>query len=236
MRYKKIEVKYWTNTEGEDFQGSEKFLSEVNTDYYLKITKFRSDANGGGNHELLIKITEDISLLELAKSYVEDGVKLAIGILINNMFKEIKILFGKNKNLRPGIEELVLDFKDCKVRVYKIFDGGIESSIYEIIDRLCTLYYSEGISFDDTKTIHIPIFNHRDSYNLCNYKVKLNVDENITNFTRENYFEYWGISKNNKNKYVYNLRQKKFKKQIFYTQNSYNKLYEKKYFKIQPIK
>ncbi|GAB2797722.1 hypothetical protein GCM10027275_49070 [Rhabdobacter roseus] len=85
MRYKKIDIEYWTYPEGDDFKDISEFAKGVDQDYLLTLSKKRTDACGGGLYDLIIKVTEDISLLDLAKSYAEDGVKVAIGYSLKKM-------------------------------------------------------------------------------------------------------------------------------------------------------
>ncbi|WP_411377466.1 hypothetical protein ACLHWS_11825 [Flavobacterium psychrophilum] len=101
MQNTKINIKYWTNPEGEDFKGISVLF---NTNYLLKINKKRTDTCGGGLYDIVIKITEDISFIELAKSYLEDGLKVLIGLAIKPVFVSLKKLFKTNKVLNPSIQ------------------------------------------------------------------------------------------------------------------------------------
>src|SRR5690606_21566959 len=148
---------------------------DVDQNYLLTLSKKRTDACGGGLYDFIIKITEDISLLELAKSYAEDGVKVVIGYSLKKIFDSTKVLFEKNKELNPSIEELIIDYKDCKVRIYNIYKNGIEECFDEIMEQLCILRLSDKKFFKKIETIHLPIFNQKDWYKLCDYRVLLNV-------------------------------------------------------------
>lgn len=226
MRYKKIDIEYWTYPEGDDFKDIDDFVKNIDQDYFLTLNKKRTDGLGGGLYDFIIKITEDISLLELSKSYAEDGVKIIIGYSLKKIFDSTKALFEKNKEFNPSIEELVIDYKDCKVRIYNIYENGIEDCFDDIMEQLCVLRLTDKGFFKKIKTIHLPIFNSKDWYKICDYRVKLNVDEPLTNLTKKDFFNYWGISKK-KNNYVYNLKNKKLFKQKFYTQKTYDKLFNK---------
>ena len=226
MRYKKIVIEYWTNPDGDDFKAVNKFVKNINQDYLLTLNKKRTDACGGGLYDFIIRITEDISLLELAKSYAEDGVKIIIGYSLNKIFDSTKALFEENKEYSSSIEELVIDYKDCKVRIYNIYKNGIEECFEDILKHLCDFRLSDKKFFNKIKTIHLPIFNNNDLYEICDYRVKLNVDEPLVNLIKKDFFNYWGISKE-KNKYVYDLNNKKIFKQKFYTQKSYDKKFDK---------
>ncbi|MCK9337590.1 MAG: hypothetical protein M0P43_07155 [Arcobacteraceae bacterium] len=226
MRQKKIVIEYWTDPDGDDFRDINEFVKNINQDYFLTLNKKRTDACGGGLYDFIIKITEDISLLELAKSYAEDGVKIIIGYSLKKIFDSTKALFEKNKEFSPSIEELVIDYKDCKVRIYNIYENGIEECFDDIMKELCDLKLADKKFFKKIKTIHLPIFNNNDLYKICDYRVKLNVDEPLTNLTNKDFFNYWGISKQ-KHKYVYDVKNKKVFKQKYYTQKTYDKIFDK---------
>lgn len=222
--YKSIKIEYWTFPEGQDFEGIEEFVYEIDKDYFLTVSKKRTDALGGGLYELIIEISEDLSLIELAKSYLEDGIKLYIGYQAKEIFKTIKKLFKKNKALNPSVEQIVVKFKDCKVIFYEVYKNGIEENFEIVILELIKVASENKKLFKKAKRVHVPIFNHKDSYNICDYRVKLNVDENITNFQKDDYLNFWGI-KTKKKHLVYNVTKKKLTSKKFYTQNTYDKLF-----------
>jgi len=225
MRHKKIELEYWTYPEGNDFDKMDEFVDSVDKDYFLSINKKRTDALGGGLYEFIVKITEDISLLELAKSYAEDGIKILIGFSLKAIFTNVKELFHQNKKLGPAIQEITLDFKDCKIKIYEIYKNGIEESFDEIMEQLFIFRLENKKLFKKIKMIHIPILNHRDNYDLCDYRVKLNVDETVHEFSKQDYLNFWGIT-TKKKKIIYNVSDKKIIKEKFYTQKAYDKLFD----------
>ncbi|GAB2802963.1 hypothetical protein GCM10027275_56390 [Rhabdobacter roseus] len=94
------------------------------------------------------------------------------------------------------------------------------------MEQLCVLRLSDKKLFKKIKTIHLPIFNFKDWYKICDYRVLLNIDEPITKLAKDDFFNYWGISKK-KNNYVYDVKNIKVFKQKFYTQKTYEKLYNK---------
>ena len=225
MRFKKVNIEYWTYTDGSDFNNVDKFLDEIDHKYFLTVNKKRSDAAGGGIYDLIIEITEDISLLELANSYVEDGIKVVIGIFLKSLFDPIRELFKTNKEKYPEIDKIILDFKDCKVTLYEIYPNGIEENFEKIMKKLFELRLSKK-NFKKYKSIYIPILNHIDSYKLCQYRVKLSVDEPKIDFRPEDYFECWGI-KRKKKKQIYFTDDGKIITEKFYTQSEYDQLLNK---------
>lgn len=223
--YKSIKIEYWTFPEGQDFDGIEEFVNEIDKDYFLTVSKKRTDALGGGLYDLIIEISEDLSLIELAKSYIEDGVKFYIGYHAKEIFKTIRKLFEKNKDLNPSVEQFSIKFKDCKVILYEVYENAIEESFESVITELIKVASEHKKTFKRAKEIHIPIFKHKDSYNICKYRVKLNVDENMTEFKKSDYLNFWGI-KTKKKEFVYNVENGKLKNIKFYTQESYDKLFD----------
>lgn len=219
----KINIKYWTNPEGEDFKGISVLF---NTNYLLKINKKRTDTCGGGLYDIVIKITEDISFIELAKSYLEDGLKVLIGLAIKPVFVSLKKLFKTNKVLNPSIQELVLDFSDCKIKIYNHLQNDIEDIFDDLVIELFNLRLKNKKFFKRVKTIHIPIVKRPDYYKLCNNRVIFTIDEPIRKITKEFYFGYWGLS-TSKGKHIYDVKVKTISKEKFYTYKSYEKLFNK---------
>ena len=103
----------------------------------------------------------------------------------------------------------------------------ILSSSRELISSLYISLYKNEIAL--AKSIHIPIFNRVDTYEVCAYRVKLNVDENITSFKKEDYFKLWGIKADNDSDYIYDVNDKSILKTRFYTQKEYDILVDKKF-------
>ncbi len=223
---KSIKIEYWTYPEGKDFEGIEEFVNEIDKHYFLMVSKKRTDALGGGLYDLIIEISEDISLLELAKSYVEDGIKLYIGYQAKEIYNSIKSLFDKNKELKPSVQQISVQFKDCKVIFYEVYKNGIEENFEEAISVIINFAAANKKLFKKITEIHLPVFNHKDYYNICNYRVKLNVDENILDFVKEDYHNFWGI-RTKKKYYVYNVKNNKLKRKKFYSQENYDKLFSK---------
>jgi hypothetical protein len=224
--YKNVEIKYWTYPDGKDFNGIEDFIGEIDRDYYLEVTKKRTDALGGGLYDLIIEISEDLTLLELAKSYMEDGVKLYVGYNIKRIYESVKKLFEKNPEVHPSVEQIKIKFKDCTIFFYEVYQNGIEEAFDEFVQILIYLALNKKKKFKKIKEIHTPIYNHPDSNNLCDYRVKLEYDEIITEFKKDDYLKFWGI-KFKKRKMVYDVENGKFLKEKFYTQKAYDKLYDK---------
>lgn len=224
MRFSEIQLAYWTDTDGVDFEQFDEFAEGLDHQYFLTVIKKRSDAAGGGIYDFVIKIIENFSLLDLANSYVEDGVKVLIGYSLKSILEGIKKLFAKNADKDPGIEKIILDFKDTKIIMYEIFPKGLESNFDRIMIELFKLRRNHFHLFEEKTAIHIPIFNHKDSYNLCDLRVKLDVDEPIVRFEDQDYLNLWGIKSRGKY-YVYSVINNELEERKFYTQNKYNKLF-----------
>lgn len=223
MRHKRINIKYWTYTDGSDFSNFNEFVEKIDHSYFLSINRKRSDSAGGGIYDIVIKISENISIVELANSYLEDGIKVIIGYFLRSLFKPLKSLFNSNRAKNPGIDKIILDFKDCKIVLHEIYPNGIEDNFEDIMKKLFEFTLNNKKLFSKSKSIQIPIFKHRDSYDLCNYRVKLEIDEPITKFQKEDYTNYWGI-KSKKKAQIYCVKEKQIVNEKFYTQKGYNKL------------
>jgi hypothetical protein len=228
MRFKTVKIDYWVDTDGKDFPNIDEFCKSVDFNYFLKVNKKRTDSLGGGLYELVIRITEDLTLMAVAQSYLQDGVKAIINKTIKSTLENLKILFDKNKDLSPTVDTLILDYNDCKIKIYRLFSKSIESVIDELGDEICKFYLNHPDAFKDIKKIHIPILNHKDSYELCDYRVKLNYDEPIMEFHKDDYFKFWGLTTSSGKK-VYDLSKDSIVDQVFYTQKSYDRLFDAKY-------
>lgn len=224
MENKEIRIEYLTHTTGGDLEGVEEFKNNINKEYNLTIEKKRIEVLCGGVYELIIEITEDITLMELAKSYAEDAFKFYIGYKFKVIFKNIKSLFIKNEKNFPTVEKIKIKFKDCTVTIYEIYVNGVEENFEEIVSELIKFGSQNKKLLCKTQEIHIPIFNKKDNYKICKYRVKLESHETIKKFQKNDYQSYWGIQTNKKHK-VYNLKKNKIRNKIFYTQETYDKLF-----------
>lgn len=221
---KNIKIEYWTYPEGNDFAEIDNFVNNINQDYFLEIDKKRTDASGGGLYELVIEISENLSIVDLVASYIEDGIKLYIGYNIKEFYSNLKILFSKNKSLKPSVEQITINFKDCKVIFYETYENAIEENFESVINELIEFAAKKKHLFKKITKVYVPIFKYNDIYNLCEYRVKLNVDENINEFHKKDFLNFWGIKRRNRDR-VYDVQKKNVKKKTFHTQKSYNKLF-----------
>jgi hypothetical protein len=225
----KIKLSYWTYPEGDDFDGIEAFKTDLSKEFDAEITSQPTDAMGGGLYEFVIEIINNIDFADIAKNYLEDGVKIGIGFFWKPIFKRIKELFKKNKQYSPEIEVAKFVFNDVEIIIYPLYHNSIDEVIDETIQTL-SQHYSKIISeTTSVKSIHIPIFNQVDTYEVCAYRVRLNVDENITSFKKEDYFKLWGIKGENDINYIYDLKSKSIFKTRFYTQQEYDILLDEKF-------
>ncbi len=201
--YKSVNISYWIHPEGHDFRDIDVFTKKLDQNLFLTINKKRTDALGGGLYELAIKITEDISLKELAQSYAQDGAKILIGLYLKGLFSGLKELFKKNKPLTPSLDELIIDYKDCNVKIYNLYDNSIEESMESILETLCQFRLKNKKLFKSIKKIHLPIFKIKDCYDLCEFRVKLDID--MISFKQSDYLQYWGLTLNDK-KVIYSVQ------------------------------
>jgi len=225
----KVNISYWTYPEGDDFDGIELFTRDLLDEYKSEIRSERTDALGGGLYELVVEIVCNFNFADIAGDLIKDGVVGGIAYFWKPIFKKIKDLFQKNKKLHPDIEVAKFIFNDIEIVIYPIYSNSVDEIIDEVIKTL-TLYFPviESRTKAQIKAIHIPIFNHVDNYKLCAYRVKLNVDENIESFSRDDYFKLWGV-RCNESDFIYDLQGQSLLKAKFYTQNEYDELWDRKY-------
>lgn len=225
----KIKLSYWTYPEGEDFDDIEAFKADLSKEFETEITSQPTDAMGGGLYEFVVEIINNVDFADIAKDYLEDGVKVGLGYFWKPIFKRIKELFKKNKQYRPDIEVAKFVFRDIEVIIYPLYPDSIDEVIDDTIQTLSRHYSKIKTETVSIKSIHIPIFNHVDTYEVCAYRVRLNVDENIESFKREDYFNLWGIRSDKNTDFVYNVKHRSFLKTKFYTQQEYDILIDKKF-------
>lgn len=225
----KIKLSYWTYPEGEDFDDIEAFKADLSKEFETEITSQPTDAMGGGLYEFVVEIINNVDFAEIAKDYLEDGVKVGLGYFWKPIFKRIKELFKKNKQYRPDIEVAKFVFRDIEVIIYPLYPDSIDEVIDDTIQTLSRHYSKIKTETVSIKSIHIPIFNHVDTHEVCAYRVRLNVDENIESFKREDYFNLWGIRSDKNTDFIYNVKYRSFLKTKFYTQQEYDILIDKKF-------
>ncbi len=226
----KVKLSYWTYPEGHDFEEIDIFQKELSSEYEIEIKSERTDALGGGLYEFAMEIINNINFTDFAKDYIEEGIKMGVGYFWKPIFEKIKELFKKNEKYNPDIEVAKFIFKDLEIIIYPLY----EESIDEVIDNLIKMISLHLISIkketnSKINSIHVPIFNYVDYYEVCAYRVKLNYDENIPSFTKEDYFKLWGIRCDDKTDFIYDLSDRKALKTKFYTQEEYDILLDKKF-------
>lgn len=222
-------ITYWTYPEGDEFEGLDQFKSELSKVSDIKLESTKTDACGGGLYELAIQVVQDMNILEFVKSYTEDAIKFGIGFYFKQVFSAIKALFKKNQNYEPDVESVKIVFRDVEIFLHSIYKDSIDAAIQEVLGSL-SLHYEAIMRRVDSKilSIHIPIFNHVDAYEVCAYRVRLNCDENIENFKKEDYFKLWGI-RCDAGDFIYDLGKRDVLKTRFYTQEEYDELLDKKF-------
>ena len=225
----KIKLSYWTYPEGDDFEDIETFKADLSKEFETEITSQPTDAMGGGLYEFVIEIINNVDFADIAKDYLEDGVKIGLGYFWKPIFKRIKELFKKNKQYNPDIEVAKFIFKDIEIIIYPLYLDSIDEVIDEAIQTLSRHYFKIKNETKSATSIHIPIFNQVDTYEVCAYRVRLNVDENIPTFKKEDYFKLWGIKCVNDTDYIYDVNNKSILKTRFYTQQEYDILLDKKF-------
>lgn len=232
-----INLSYWTYPEGEmfeEFKDIDKFKNELTEDYNVNLESRPTDALGGGLYELAIEIISDFDFKTYAAEIIRDNSKTAIvaGAIYfwKPLMKRVRELFSQNAELSPNIESALIKFKDTAISIYSIYPNGISETIDDIIPKISEHYIQiEQKSSSPIKSIHIPIFNQVDKYSICAYRVKLNVDENIPKFDKDDYYKIWGIEYMDGTKAIYEVDKSNLINAPFYTQSEYDDLFDKKF-------
>ena len=222
-----IKISYWKDPNGEDFTEIDEFRNALSTDF-VEINAETADGYGSGFYELAIEVINDVNLKDFLVNTVYNTIDYGLGLVTLPILKAAKKLFSKNSKLDPGIEYIKVVFKDVDLHFYSIYNGSIEKNMNDIIKSLET-HYLQLQNLTQVKSIHIPIFDHVDTYKICRYRVKLDVDENIHNFSKNDYFNFWGIRDVNQESFVYKLDMKRVVRSKFYTQEEYNLLLEEEF-------
>lgn len=236
----KIKISYWTYPGGEDFVELDEFKKDLESEVELEVTSQETDALGGGLYEFVFEVYSNFHLVDFVKDYAEDILKSGVGVVGGFFGKYIiggvKKLFSKNENLTPGFELIKLIYRDVTVFLYPLYPSSLLDVASDIISKLAE-HYPKIIKSVDSPVIeiHVPIFNHIDSYGICDYHVRLNVDENIGEFSKEDYFKLWGIKCVSKNDFVYKLGKNEADKTKFYTQDEYGVLFDEWYRRNNPV-
>ena len=226
----KVKLSYLTYSQEHDFEDISKFTENLSIDYDLEIKNEKTDALGGGLYEFVLEIISNVDFSEIAKDYIEDGVKVGIGYFWKPIFKRIKELFQKNPKYNPDIAVAKFIFNDIEIIIYPLYQNSIEEVIDEVIQKISQHFIKiKNQTKLPLRSIHIPIFNHVDIYELCAYRVKLDVDENISSFSKNDYFKLWGIRCGSKTDFIYDLSNQSTLKTRFYTQEEYNILFDQKF-------
>ena len=224
----KVKLSYWTFPDGDDFKEIEVFKKALSEEYDTEIESKPTDALGGGLYEFVLEIVNNVDFADIASGYIEDALKVGVGFFCKPIFNKIKELFKKNKHFKPDIAEAKFIFNDIEIIIYPTYTNSIDEVINEVLKKLSLNFLEIKDKIENKiESIHIPIFNQVDYYELCAYRVKLNVDENITSFSKKDYFKYWGIKCDKKTDFVYELENESLLKTRFYTQSEYDILWNK---------
>jgi len=239
MKKPALNISYWTRSDG-DFTDIEEFKNALKENYEVELMRKTSDALGGGLYELAIQVYNDLTLREFLQSYVEDAVKWALVFFAKDIFQAVKQLFGKNEKHKPGIQSVTIKFRDAEIVFYSLYPNNIaeniESTAKAFLDHSSML--AKGVS-SKIMSVHIPIFFHtekvgaqsnhkREAFEITAYRVRLRVDETITNFSADDYKKLWGIRCENSD-YVYEVASQRMVEARFFLEEEYWKLWKESY-------
>ena len=195
-----IKVLYYAEQTGvnqlHDFDGIDEFRKELSLEYVPVVQGKPGDL--GSLEKFIIDLIANISLQGFVKfilggiafDLIKSGTKSLVLRPFINAYKRLK---SKNEK-RLDIEKFSIIFEDTTIHIYQIYDNSVIDQLESIVNNLA-LHYSSLITSEDERPseIHIPVFHDESNDRLSPFRVKLDVDETISNFSDKDYFAYWGI-------------------------------------------
>lgn len=215
-----------------DLNGIDKFRKELSEEYVSVVQGKPGDL--GGLEKFLIDMIANISLESFAKLIIEglafdlikSGTKSFVLRPFINAYKKLK---SKNEE-RLDIERFSIIFEDTTIHIYSIYDNSVINQLESILNNVA-LHYSLLVASKNEKPaeIHIPVFHDESDDRLSPFRVKLDVDETIQNFSEKDFSTYWGIFYEYSNQWiVYDLNNGQLVKEEFLPLQQYWQKWEMK--------
>jgi hypothetical protein len=241
-KHSSVKITYWAypTSDGsfEDLDGIDDFRKELDEEFISVIRPRRGDL-GGGLYELAVEIISHISLFDflsfLAQGVAFDLIKSGTKALVLRPFlAAYRKLRERNPEKRVDIEQLVILFQDTTVTLYGIFEDSIFKHLKGIFEALVA--HSPNLTLPSGERpveIHIPVFEDPSTDRLCRFRVKLSIDEVITDINEDDYFKLWGISYDFSGFRVYDVKNKLLVDNEFYTEERYNREWNERWSRAQ---
>lgn len=197
-----IKITYWAEQKQGtssiyDFEGIADFRRELDENY-ISVVQGRPGPLGG-LYELAIEFISNLTFVEIALFLLEGAAYDIIksgskAFVLRPLLTAYQKLKEQNSSSNLDIEEFRLVFQDTVIVIYKIAD----SSVFECLERILTVVAKHSEVFtlgtgERPLEIHVPVFEDPAKDRPCRYRVKLDVDENISGISKADYFRLWGL-------------------------------------------
>ena len=195
-----IKVLYWAEQVDDKIHepsGIEEFKGKLSENYISVVHGRPGDL--GGIDELIIEIISSMSLKEVVNailmSATYDMIKQGTKSFVLKPFMDAyKSLKDSNSETELDIYNIQFTFEDSIIKLYKITDNSIYSSIGLVFNLLAKNYDRIILSNGEKPfEIFVPVFEDPDPLYKNKYRLKYNVDETITDFNADAYAKFWGL-------------------------------------------
>lgn len=195
-----IKVLYWAEQEGDKLHEPNEireFKQKLSENYTSVVHGRPGDL--GGIDELIIEVISSMSLKEVVNamliSATYDMIKQGTKSFVLKPFMDAyKSLKDSNSDSELDIYSIQFTFEDSIIKLYKITENSIYTSIGTVFNILAKNYDSMILP-DGEKPfeIFIPVFEDPDPTYANKYRLKYNVDETIVSFDLDDYTKLWGL-------------------------------------------
>lgn len=215
-----------------DLDGVDEFRKELSKEYVSVVQGKPGDL--GGLEKFLVDMIANISIEDFIK-LIRDGIAFDLiklgtkSFVLRPFINAYKKLKKKNEE-RLDIERFSIVYEDTTIHIYSIYDNSIINQLESILNNVA-LHYSSLVTSENERPseIHIPVFHDESDNRLSPFRVKLDVDETIQNFSERDFSTYWGIFYEYSNQWiVYDLNSKQLVKEKFLTLQQYWQEWEMK--------
>lgn len=197
-----IKITYWAEQKQGtssiyDLEGIADFRRELDENY-ISVVQGRPGPLGG-LYELAIEFISNLTFAEIAIFLLEGAAYDVIksgskAFVLRPFLTAYQKLKEHNSSSKLDIEEFRFVFQDTVIVIYKIAD----SSVFESLERILTFVakHSEEFTLETGERpleIHVPVFEDPAKDRPCRFRVKLDVDEDISGISKADYFRLWGL-------------------------------------------
>lgn len=196
-----VKILYWSEQTGPqeimEFVGIDEF-KETLSDHYVSLVQNRPGDLGGLYHMVVEFVSQmtfqrvtEIIIEGIAFDLIKEGSKAFVLKPFLNAYRE---LLAKPENERLDIEELTIAFQDTTLHIDQVGNEIIVDNLENIFTVLSHHYENLTLANGERPVeIYLPVFEDPADGRLSKFRVRLDVDETIFDFSAANYTTYWGI-------------------------------------------